>query len=195
MKRQKLRWKAQRMNPDILSNSINDSFTMCIVNKIGKVISNSKTYRIFLKINAILYLAFFYSRTKVVLENNNSVISNNLKKSDLYILIKKLFKKLIYTFSHYWNLAFKDSSILLFLKTIKNDLFDNSIKYFSYMVFCWLTLYSILVIVFGSGFTKSEVEIIIIFTFIFFVFSRSSIDIKNMFEDSFFIKWIKIILN
>jgi hypothetical protein len=183
------------MNPDILMKYLNESYTLFLVNKIFKVFSDSKTNKIIIKIKKIIYLSFINSRTIVLLDNENSIFSNNLKKSDIYFLIKTLFRKFIYSFCRYWNLAFKDSLILLFLKALKNDLFDNSIKYFSYMFFCWLTFYAILVILFGVGFTKSEVEIIILFTFIFFILSRSSINIKNMFEDSFIIKWIKIILN
>jgi len=183
------------MNLNLIIVIYNESMLSKITDKLYLFLKNSFTLKFFNITNDVISSAYINSSFKSFFEKENCSINDLFKNAFILLFLKEKLMNTINKLIYFLKLLFINSVIVNLFKELSRDICNNTIRYSCYILFCWLTLYSILKIILGTGFLKSEVEIIIILSILFFIFTRSEINLKEMLEDSFFIKWIKAALS
>lgn len=143
------------------------------------------------RIGKLFSNAFNSSLTVKQFLNEESILNKFFSDSFIVISFKKIFFGLTGTIIEFYNNLFNDSFTDRTFNSIRKDLTQNAIKFASYLILCWITVYVILELIFGAGFTKFEMLIYILLVIIFFLFTRIEVPFQEIFKESLIIKWIK----
>ena len=168
-----------------------NSFTFLLLSKTYEIISQSFTWNLLFRIGKLFSNAFNSSLTVKQFLNEESILNRFFSDSLIVISFKKIFFGLTGTIIEFNNNLFYDSFTNNSFNSIRKDLTQNAIKFSSYLILCWITVYVILELIFGAGFTKFEMLIYIFLVIIFFLFTKIEISFQEIIKGSFIIKWIK----
>lgn len=170
-----------------------NSFTFLLLSKTYEIISQSFTWNLLFRIGKLFSNAFNSSLTVKQFLNEESILNRFFSDSFIVISFKKIFFGLTGAIIEFNNNLFYDSFTNNSFNSIRKDLTQNAIKFSSYLILCWITVYVILELIFGAGFTKFEMLIYIFLVIIFFLFTKIEISFQEIIKGSFIIKWIKTI--
>lgn len=168
-----------------------NSFTFLFLSKIYEIISQSFTWNLLVRIGILFSNAFNSSLTVELFLNEESFLNRFFDDSFIVRFLKKIFFGLAVVIIEFNKNLFNDSFTNNSFNSIKKDLTQNAIKFSSYLILCWITVYVIVELVFGNGFTKLEMLIYILLVIIFFLFTRIEVSHREIIKGSFIIKWIK----
>lgn len=168
-----------------------NSFTFLFLSKIYEIISQSFTWNLLVRIGILFSNAFNSSLTVKLFLNEESFLNRFFDDSFIVRFLKKIFFGLAVVIIEFNKNLFNDSFTNNSFNSIKKDLTQNAIKFSSYLILCWITVYVIVELVFGNGFTKFEMLIYIFLVIMFFLFTKIEISFQEIIKGSFIIKWIK----
>ncbi len=168
-----------------------NSFTFLLLRKIYEIISQSFTWNLLVRIGILFSNALNLSLTVKLFLNEDSFLNRFFDDSFIVRFFKGIFFGLAGFIIEFNKNLFDGSFTYNSFNSIKKDLTQNAIKFSSYLILCWITVYVIVELVFGNGFTKLEMLIYILLVIIFFLFTRIEVSFQEIAKGSFIIKWIK----
>ncbi|MCE5223312.1 hypothetical protein LLG10_03870 [bacterium] len=132
---------------------------------------------------------FLHSKLNAYFQSNQLCISRAIRQSYLIANVVLLIFKLMAWINRMMNLLFRGSLVEKLLKSIREDSQTNPVRYLASLFFSGFVIWAMLILLFGSGFSKPEVTVILLIAFLTWFLSLLDINTVQAFRNSCFIRW------
>jgi len=133
---------------------------------------------------------FLHSKLNAYFQSNQLCISKVFRRSFLIHYLILLIFQLLAWINRMINLLFRGSLVEKLIKSIWKDSQTNPVRYLSSLFFSGFVIWVMLTLLFGSGFSKPEMTVILLIAFLTWFLSLLNINTVQAFRNSHFIRWL-----
>ena len=175
------------------SVSWNTAFSHSWVGQLFKHINRWWTHSWIFRIgNAVWYFlqhTFLHSKLNAYFQSNRLCISNVIRRSYLIHYLMRLIFHLFAWINRMMNLLFRGSLVERLVQSIREDGQTNPVRYLASLFFSGFVIWVMLILLFGSGFSKPEMTVILLIAFLTWFLSLLDINTVQAFRNSRFVRW------
>jgi ABC-type multidrug transport system fused ATPase/permease subunit len=131
------------------------------------------------------------SNTFQFLKTNRYEMSEAFRKSFFVNGVIRLVFCLFGWINRWMKSIFEDSLAERFVFSVQRDCATNPVKYFCSFFFAGFVIWVMLMLLFGGGFSKTEMSVVLITAFLTWFFSLLDINTVDAFANSQFVKWFR----